>query len=158
MPGRMRLTSSAFAEGQTIPVECTCDGADLSPGLTWESAPPETQCYALICEDPDAPRGTWVHWLLYNLTKDAVELQPGMAAEPELKSGARQGMNDFKKLGYGGPCPPPGPAHRYFFRLFALDTQLSLPAGATRAELDAAARGHIIAEGELMGTYERKPR
>ena len=152
------LTSSAFRDGEPIPVRHACDGEDLSPPLGWTGAPVETRTFALICEDPDAPRGTWVHWLLWNLPADAVELGQGVPPRPELPSGARQGLNDGGDLGYGGPCPPPGKPHRYFFRLCALDTALNLPPGVNRSDLEAAMAGHILAQGTTMGTYERESR
>jgi Raf kinase inhibitor-like YbhB/YbcL family protein len=151
----LTLTGPAFRDGETVPVAHTCDGENLSPPLAWTGAPVETRTFALICEDPDAPRGTWVHWLLWNLPADAVELGPGMPPRPELPSGARQGLNDGGDLGYGGPCPPRGPAHRYFFRLYSLDTSLNLPPGVNRSDLDAAMAGHILAQGTLMGMYGR---
>ena len=154
--GQIQLTSAAFAYGEKIPVRFTCEGEDVSPPLQWSGAPVDTRSFALICEDPDAPRGTWIHWVLYNLPSGAVELVQGVPPLPELPSGARQGRNDFGKIGYGGPCPPPGKPHRYFFRLYALDILLSLAPGATRGELEAAVNQHILAQGTLMGTYQRR--
>jgi Raf kinase inhibitor-like YbhB/YbcL family protein len=151
----MKLTSETFQPGQPIPVECTCDGEDRSPGLAWSEIPVATRSFALVCDDPDAPRGTWVHWVLFNLPADAVELAPGVPREPELPSGARQGVNDSGDIGYGGPCPPPGKPHRYFFRLYSLDSSLNLPPGVTRAVLDRAMADHILAEASIMGTYQR---
>jgi Raf kinase inhibitor-like YbhB/YbcL family protein len=152
----LTLTSSAFRDGESIPVRHTCDGEDLSPPLGWTGAPVETRTFALVCDDPDAPRGTWVHWLIWNLPADAVELGQGVPPPPELPSGARQGINDGGDLGYGGPCPPPGKPHRYFFRLYALDTALNLPPGVQGPDLEAAMAGHILAEGTTMGIYERR--
>jgi Raf kinase inhibitor-like YbhB/YbcL family protein len=149
------LTSAAFPEGQTIPKLCTGDGKDVSPPLTWSNAPPSTKSFALICEDPDAPRGTWVHWVVYNLPPETRELSQGVSREETLPNGGLQGTNDFGKIGYGGPAPPPGKAHRYFFKLYALDGPVDLPAGATRKQLQDAMAGHIVAEGQLMGTYRR---
>jgi Raf kinase inhibitor-like YbhB/YbcL family protein len=154
----VQLTSASFREGEPIPPEFTCDGKDRSPALGWSEVPVETRSFVLICDDPDAPRGTWVHWLLYNLPAQAIELQPGVPAKPELPSGARQGINDSGNLGYGGPCPPPGKPHRYFFRLYALDTALNLAPGINRPDLDAATEGHVLASCTLMGTYERRKR
>lgn len=151
----MHLTSSAFAEGATIPRQHTGDGADTSPALQWSGAPAGTKSFALICDDPDAPRGTWVHWVLFNLPGDQQELPAGVPAEAELAGGARQGQNDFGNLGYGGPAPPPGQPHRYFFKLYALDTLLHLPAGATKQQLEQALKGHTLAQGQLMGKYQR---
>jgi len=132
-PRTLGLTSPDVRHGEAVPISHTCDGEDLSPALAWTGVPVETRAFALVCDDPDAPRGTWVHWLLYNLPADAVELAAGVPPVPELPSGARQGLNDFGKVGYGGPCPPPGKPHRYFFRLHALDTPLNLPPGVNRA-------------------------
>jgi Raf kinase inhibitor-like YbhB/YbcL family protein len=152
------VTTTAFRDGEPVPVRHTCDGDDLSPALSWTGVPVEARAFALICDDPDAPRGTWVHWLLWNLPSDAVELGEGVPPNPELPSGARQGTNDSGDLGYGGPCPPPGKPHRYFFRLFALDTPLNLEPGVKRAELESAMAGHVLAQGTLMGTYGRERR
>jgi Raf kinase inhibitor-like YbhB/YbcL family protein len=152
----LTLTSPAFRDGESIPVRHTCDGEDLSPPLVWTGAPVETRTFALICVDPDAPRGTWLHWLIWNLPADAVELGQGMPPRPELPSGARQGINDGGDLGYGGPCPPPGKPHRYFFRLYALDTGLNLPPGVHRSDLEPAMAGHVLAQGTIMGTFERR--
>jgi Raf kinase inhibitor-like YbhB/YbcL family protein len=151
----MKLTSAAFAEGQTIPRKHTCDGDDLSPPLSWTGAPPGTQSFALICDDPDAPAGTWVHWVVYGLPGSTQHLAEHIPPGGVIQNGARQGLTDFKHVGYGGPCPPPGPAHRYFFRLYALDADPGLKSGATRAELLQAMKGHIREEAVLMGTYQR---
>ncbi len=149
------LKSSAFSAGEEIPKKFTCEGPDVSPALSWGEAPPGTQSFGLIMDDPDAPVGTWVHWVIYNLPPDARELSENLAKDKELPNGARQGTNDFKKFGYGGPCPPPGPAHRYFFKLYALDTKLDLKAGASKADLEKAMQGHILGQAELMGRYQR---
>jgi Raf kinase inhibitor-like YbhB/YbcL family protein len=154
----LSLTSTAFRDGETIPVRHTCDGEDLSPPLAWTGVPVETRSFALVCDDPDAPRGTWVHWILWNLPADACEMDQAVPPRPELPSGARQGLNDGGDLGYGGPCPPPGKPHRYFFRLHALDTTLNLPPGCNRSDLEAAMEGHVLARGTVMGTYERRKR
>jgi Raf kinase inhibitor-like YbhB/YbcL family protein len=151
----LELTSPSFRDGETVPVRHTCDGEDLSPALRWSGAPVETRTFALVCDDPDAPRGTWVHWLIWNLPADTIELSEGMPPRPELPSGARQGLNDGGDLGYGGPCPPPGKPHRYFFSLYALGSALNLPPGINRSDLEAAMEGHILARGVIMGTYER---
>jgi Raf kinase inhibitor-like YbhB/YbcL family protein len=151
----IEVTSTAFGEGTTIPTEFTGDGADQSPALHWSEPPTGTQSFALICDDPDAPRGTWVHWVLFNLPADTRELKQGVPATNTLASGAKQGKSDFGSIGYGGPAPPKGKPHRYFFRVYALDTTLDLPAGATRSQLDAAMTGHILGEGQLMGKYGR---
>jgi Raf kinase inhibitor-like YbhB/YbcL family protein len=152
---KIDLSSPAFQEGQTIPKQYTADGKDVSPALKWADAPPGTRGFALICEDPDAPRGTWTHWVLFNLPADVRELEEGVAAKEELANGARQGKNDFGKIGYGGPSPPRGKPHRYYFKLSALDAPLDLKAGATRSQVLAALKGHVLGEGQLMGTYGR---
>jgi hypothetical protein len=149
------LTSTAFTEGGTIPRKHTCDGEDVSPPLIWDNVPGGTKSFALICDDPDAPMGTWVHWVLFNLPADTRSLPEAVPPDKELPSGARQGTNDFRKIGYGGPCPPPGKPHRYFFKLYALDTTLDLPAGSTKAQVVKAMDGHVLAEGQLMGKYGR---
>jgi Raf kinase inhibitor-like YbhB/YbcL family protein len=151
------ITSNAFREGEAIPTKYTCDADDISPALSWSNIPEGAQSLALICEDPDAPSGTFVHWILYNLPPATSELTEGVSATEQLPDGAIQGRNDFKRIGYGGPCPPPGDsAHRYFFRLYALDNEIRLQAGAGREEFARAIEGHILAGGHLMGTYQRK--
>jgi Raf kinase inhibitor-like YbhB/YbcL family protein len=152
---KLELTSAAFEEQSAIPAKHTCDGPDLSPPLAWGDPPVGTKSLALICDDPDAPRGTWVHWVLYDLPPDASSLAEGIPPDEQLAGGGKQGRNDFGKIGYGGPCPPKGPAHRYFFKLYALDVRLDLPAGATKKELLKVMEGHVLAEGQLMGQYER---
>jgi Raf kinase inhibitor-like YbhB/YbcL family protein len=152
----LRLTSTAFTDGAAIPAEFTCDGANRSPALAWTGVPVSTRSFALIADDPDAPRGTWVHWLIWNLPADACELATGVPTRPELPSGARQGLNDGGDLGYQGPCPPPGGPHRYFFRLFALGTSLNLAPGVNRSDLEAALQGHVLGQAVLMGTYQRR--
>jgi Raf kinase inhibitor-like YbhB/YbcL family protein len=151
----MKIVSPAFADGAPVPVEHTCEGNGSSPGLVWSEIPVNTRSFALICDDPDAPRGTWVHWLLFNLPADAVELAPAVPPAPELPSGARQGINDSGNVGYGGPCPPRGRPHRYFFRLYALDCTLNLAPGVKRPDLDQAMAGHVLADATLMGTFQR---
>ena len=150
----IKIKSPAFVPGGKIPGKYTCDGMDISPPLAWTSGPEGTKTFALICDDPDAPMGTWVHWVLFNLPADIIELRENVLPERGLESGAKQGMNDFRKIGYGGPCPPGG-THRYYFKLYALDTEINLEAGATKSELLKAMEGHILAEGQLMGKYER---
>jgi Raf kinase inhibitor-like YbhB/YbcL family protein len=152
----LTLTTTAFTPGGDIPARFTCDGDDVSPALRWEGVPEGTRSFALVMDDPDAPRGTWQHWLLYHLPPATRDLPEDMPADESLPSGARQGRNDFGKPGYGGPCPPAGPAHRYYFRLYALDVVPDVKAGATRSALDRAIRGHILAEAELMGRYRRR--
>jgi Raf kinase inhibitor-like YbhB/YbcL family protein len=155
MLGSIQLTSSAFSAGETIPKKFTCDGPDLSPKLTWSPPPSDTQSFALIMDDPDAPMGTWVHWVLFDLPANTQELPEGVAKQEQLASGARQGRNDFGKIGYGGPCPPSGKPHRYFFKLYALDVKLGLKAGATKADVEGTMKGHIRAQAELIGKYGR---
>jgi len=148
------ITSSAFTEGGRLPKEYTCDGSDISPSLAWSGVPEGTQSLALICDDPDAPVGTWVHWVLYNIPPAADGLPRSIAPERTLGNGARHGINDFKKYGYGGPCPPGG-THRYYFKIYALDVVLPQEPGLTKAQLIKAMAGHILAEGQLMGKYAR---
>lgn len=152
---KLDLTSTAFEEGGTIPTKYTCDGPDVSPPLAWNTPPAGTKSLAFICDDPDAPVGTWVHWVLYDLPPEATLVTEGLPLDEQLASGGRQGINDFHRIGYGGPCPPRGPAHRYFFKLYALDTELNLPARAVKKELLKAMEGHILAKGQLMGRYQR---
>jgi Raf kinase inhibitor-like YbhB/YbcL family protein len=152
----MEVTSSAFQAGQTIPTKYTCEGADISPPLQWSGVPAGAKGFALICDDPDAPVGTWVHWILYDLPITATDLGENVPALETLSSGAKQGINDFKRVGYGGPCPPPGKPHRYYFKLYALDAALLLKPRATKQELLRAMDGHILAEARLSGTYQRK--
>jgi Raf kinase inhibitor-like YbhB/YbcL family protein len=153
---QIQLTSPAFTQGSAIPSVYTCEGEDISPPLVWSGGPVERRSLALVCDDPDAPRGTWDHWVLYNLPGQAAELAQGVPKVPELPSGARHGRNSWGKLGYGGPCPPPGKPHRYFFRLYALDIVLNLPPGASKTELERAMTDHILGQGTLMGTYQRQ--
>jgi Raf kinase inhibitor-like YbhB/YbcL family protein len=155
-PMSIEITSAAFAEGQPVPAKYTCQGRNLSPPLKWTGAPANTKSFALIADDPDAPVGDWVHWVLFNLTPATTELAEDMPQSQYLPGGARQGMNDFHRLGYGGPCPPPGKPHRYFFKLYALDTILDLKPGASKQDLLGAMEGHLLAQGQLMGTYQRK--
>ncbi len=153
------LTSAALKDGATIPGKYTCDGVDVSPPLAWSGAPAGTRSFALIADDPDAPGGTWVHWVLYNLPAEVSELPENIAKVESLDlGGARQGRNDFRRPGYGGPCPPPGPAHRYFFKLYALDMRLELKAGAQKKDVEAAMEGHVLGSAQLMGTYARQRR
>jgi len=151
----IKVVRSAFQEGGMIPADYTCDGKNISPPLSWSGMPEKAVTLALICDDPDAPVGTWVHWVLYNLPASAKELPADVPPEEKLASGAVQGKNDFRKVGYGGPCPPGG-THRYYFKLYALDKALDLKPGATKKELLKAMEGHILAEGQLMGRYKRR--
>ena len=149
------LSSSAFRENEVIPGKYTCGGEDLSVPLRWTEPPPGTKSFALISDDPDAPVGTWVHWVLYDLPADTRELAEGLPGSETLSNGARQGLTDFRQVGYGGPCPPPGSYHRYFFKVYALDTTLDLPPRATKAKVLEAMKGHILAEAQLIGRYKR---
>lgn len=151
----MKIESSAFTEGQPIPQKYTCQGADVSPALTWSGVPPSSKSFALITDDPDAPVSTWVHWIFYNLPAQTHAL-PDAVPKTEQALGGLQGKNDFKKIGYNGPCPPPGNPHRYFFKLYALDNSLNLKAGATKQDVEQAIKGHVLANAELMGSYQRK--
>jgi hypothetical protein len=154
-PMKLQLTTTAFAEGQPIPRRHSYNDQDISPALQWSGVPPAAKSLALICDDPDAPMGTWVHWVIYNLPATAPGLSEGVPKTPELPDGSKQGVNDYKGTGYGGPCPPPGKPHRYFFKLYALDNRPDLKPGLTKAELVKAMTGHILAEGQLMGTYQQ---
>jgi Raf kinase inhibitor-like YbhB/YbcL family protein len=147
---KMKITSSAFQEGGDIPSKFTCDGADMNPALRFEGAPGEAKSLLLIVDDPDAPVGLFTHWLAWNIDPKTTEV-----AENSAPTNVVQGTNDFPKTGYGGPCPPSG-THRYYFKVYALDQTLDLKPGAKRKEVDAAMRGHVIAQGELMGRYSRK--
>lgn len=151
---QMKLMSSAFKDGEAIPRGYTCDGANVSPPLEWANAPKSVKTFALVVDDPDAPAGTWVHWVLYNLPGDTIGMTESTPLNPTLADGAMQGTNDFKKIGYGGPCPPSG-THRYFFKLYALDANLSLNPGATKADLEKSMEGHILSQAQLIGTYRR---
>lgn len=153
----LTLYSPAFSHGGEIPTEYTCEGPDVSPELRWSGAPSGTKSFALIVDDPDAPdpaapKMTWVHWVLYNLPADCSELPKGVR---QLPTGTREGLNDWKRTGYGGPCPPIG-RHRYFFKLYALDTVLPDLQTPTKADLEKAMEGHILARADLMGTYQKK--
>jgi Raf kinase inhibitor-like YbhB/YbcL family protein len=149
------ISSPSFENGANIPKKFTCDGADVSPELHWSSPPAGTQSFALIADDPDAPVGTWTHWVLFDLPAETTSLPENVPKVDELPTGGRQGRNDFRKIGYGGPCPPPGKPHRYFFKLYALDKKLNLKPGASKQEVEQAMQGHILAKTELMGKYQR---
>ena len=150
----MKIESSVFQESKMIPQKYTCDGDDISPPLTFSGIPQGSASLALICDDPDAPAGTWVHWVLFNMPAATRGLPEAVPSEKILSIGARQGTNDFRNIGYGGPCPPGG-THRYFFKLYALDRSLDLEAGATKWQLTQAMKGHILAEAQVIGTYKR---
>lgn len=149
------ISSSAFKPGGTIPRAFTADGKDVSPALNWENPPSGTQAFALICDDPDAPVGTWVHWVIWNLPASVKGLAEGVQAKKIMTDGSAQGKNDFGRIGYGGPSPPSGKPHRYFFRLYALKEKLTLAAGASRRELEKAMEGKILGAAEVFGTYGR---
>lgn len=151
----LELSSTAFSQGETIPDRYTCEGADVSPPLEWRNIPEGTLGFALICEDPDAPGGTFTHWVLYNIPSDTTELGEDVPAESALAWGGTQGRNDFGNTGYGGPCPPMGSTHRFSFRLYALDEQLNLPPGASRNQLLQEIEDRAIARTGLMGRYGR---
>ena len=148
----LKLESTQFSEGGPIPRVYTCDGKDVSPPLSWTAGPQGTKSFALICDDPDSSK-TWVHWVIFDLPAATTSLPEGVPAE-QRAAGGTQGTNDFRKIGYGGPCPPSG-THRYFFKLFALDTQLKLSSSATKADVERAMKGHVLAETALMGRYAR---
>ncbi len=148
------LRSPAFGEGGTIPRRFTCDGADVSPPLSWDDPPAGTQSFALVVDDPDAPVGTWVHWVVYGIPAHARGLPEGVPTGERLPTGGVHGKNSWGRLGYGGPCPPGG-THRYFFRLYALSTPPDLEPGATREELLRAMEGRIVGEAALVGRYGR---
>ncbi len=154
--GHMQLTSTAFSEGAPIPARHACDADNVSPLLKWSGVPAEAKSLVLIADDPDAPVGTWVHWVLYDLPASPGELAEDVPKSQYLPSGAKQGINDFKRLGYGGPCPPAGKPHRYFFKLYALDKQLDLKPGATKKAVEGAMEKHVLAQAQLMGTYKRQ--
>lgn len=155
-PVTFAISSTSFASGASIPKKFTCDGADLSPELSWAESPGGTQSFALIADDPDAPVGTWTHWVLFDLPAQTNALAEGVAKVDEVPTGGRQGRNDFRRIGYGGPCPPPGAPHRYFFKLYALDRMLNLKPGCSKQDVEQAMAGHILGKAELMGTYQRK--
>ena len=149
------IQSSDFTKDGDIPRAFTRDGEDRSPSLFWSEAPQGTMSFALIADDPDAPAGTWVHWVIFDIPAKAQSLAGELETVEQLPDGSKQGRNDFRKIGYGGPCPPPGKPHRYFFKLYALDSDVKLPAGASKAEVERAMKGHILAQAELMGRYKR---
>jgi Raf kinase inhibitor-like YbhB/YbcL family protein len=146
----LTITSTAFADGGAIPARYTCDGQDISPPLAFGAAPSGTRSLALIVDDPDSPAGTWVHWVVWNIPHDSREI-----AEGSLPADARQGLNDFKRNSYGGPCPPSG-THRYYFKVYALDKTLDIAPSTNKAALEKAMQGHTLAQGRLMGTYRRR--
>jgi len=153
--GGFNIRAEAFNPGTDIPRKFSCQGSDVSPALVWTDPPAGTQSLVLIVDDPDAPAGTWVHWVLYDLPPNAHRLDEALPPAGDVAGGGRQGTNDFGKTGYGGPCPPPGKPHRYFFKLYALDSRLNLKAGATKLDVEQAMKGHVLAKAEVMGRYRR---
>lgn len=151
----IEITSFAFAEGDLIPSKYTCDGSGISPPLQWGLVPGETKSIALICDDPDAPIGTFVHWVIFSLPAETKEIEENVPPAKTLPNGAKQGTNGFGTIGYGAPCPPSG-THRYFFKIYALDMELDLAAGATKSDLLNAIEGHILGQGQLIGKYKRQ--
>lgn len=151
----LQVTSPVFEDGGMIPQQYTCDDANISPPLSWEAVPQETRSLALICDDPDAPGGTFVHWVVYDLPADLEELPENLPRDKTFPIGGEQGINSTEEMGYMGPCPPSG-THRYFFKIYALDKQLNLPAGETKDKLLKAMEGHILAQGQIMGRYQRR--
>ena len=151
----IKVESTAFIEGDMIPSKYTCDGLNVSPPLTWSDPPESTKSIVLISDDPDAPMGTWVHWVVYNIPPQVKEFSENVPPTKILENGAIQGTTDFGRIGYGGPCPPSG-THRYFFKVYALDTMLNLDPGATKKQVVNAMESHVLAEGQLMGRYKRQ--
>jgi len=150
------VASAAFKENSPIPLKFTCQGNDISPEISWKNAPQGTKSFALILDDPDAPFGTFTHWVIYNIPGDYIGLKEGVEKKESLENGIVQGVNDFRKIGYGGPCPPPGRPHRYFIKLYALDSDLNLPSGLRANELIEKIRGHILAKTTYFGLYQRR--
>jgi len=151
----LSLSSTAFSEGSRIPDKYTCEGEDISPPLNWGNTPEGTKSFALICDDPDAPMGTWDHWVIYDVPGDAEGLSEAVPTDESLPDGSKNGLNTWERTGYGGPCPPPGDPHRYFFKLYALDTMLVLTSDVNKSSLENAMQDHILDEAQLMGTYSR---
>jgi Raf kinase inhibitor-like YbhB/YbcL family protein len=150
----IKITSIVFDEGETIPDLYTCNGINVSPPLNWDILPADTESIAIICEDPDAPGGLWTHWIIFNIPADTIYLPQHVMGREELDNGAKQGLNDFGSVGYGGPCPPSG-THRYFFKIYALDKKLDLPPLIGRDVFLKAINGHILDEGQHMGIFTR---
>lgn len=151
---KISISVDGFNEGDMIPDKFTCEGKDVSPPISWTGIPAGTKSIALIMDDPDAPGGIFVHWVLYNLPADTLTLPENMPPNKTLSDGIIQGMTDFGRTGYGGPCPPPGKPHRYYFKVYALDRKIDLPM-ASKSQVESAMKGHILAQGELMGKYQR---
>ncbi len=151
----IKITSSAFTQNGNIPKKYSCDGVNVSLPLSWTDAPSDTKSFAIIVEDPDAPSKTWIHWVIFNIPPADTSLSEHFPTLKEMSNGIRQGTNDFRNIGYGGPCPPSG-THRYFIKIYALNMMLKIPAGSTKQQLELAMKGHILAEGELLGKYSRQ--
>ena len=152
---KISISADGFKEGGTIPDEFTCNGKDISPSLSWEGIPAGTKSISLIMDDPDCSEGTFVHWVLYNIPPETRKMPKGIPHNKTLADGSMQGMTDFGRAGYGGPCPPPGKPHRYYFKVYALDIILVLPPAVSKNQLENAMKGHILASGELTGKYQR---
>ena len=150
-----RIESPGFRNGERIPKVYTCDGDDVSPAIVWHEPPTGTKSFAVICDDPDAPMGTWVHWVIYSIPLEQTQLGENIPKVENLPGGAVQGLNSWRKIGYGGPCPPPGKPHRYFFKLYALDIKFESPPGIPKDNLLISLEGHVLAKTELMGLYGR---
>lgn len=153
---QMQVTSAAFKNNESIPEQYTCEGKNISPPLAWTGAPAGTRSFVLIVDDPDAPHGVWTHWVVFDLPADTTALAEDTPKSQSITGDAKQGTNDFKQVGYGGPCPPPGKPHRYFFKLYALDTTLDLKPGSSKNQVEAALAQHVLAQGQLIGIYQRK--
>lgn len=149
-----RIESTDLKQGENMPKKFTCEGDNVSPDLRWTTPPAGTHSFALIVDDPDAPSGTWVHWVIYDLPAAQRELPGGQPKQDRVIGGARQGRNDFGRIGYSGPCPPAGSAHRYYFKLYALDIQLALQPGASKQDVLEAAKGHVLATAQLMARFK----
>jgi Raf kinase inhibitor-like YbhB/YbcL family protein len=149
------IASAAFKDKEPIPSAYTCDGADVSPPLAWSTIPAAAKSFVLIVDDPDAPMGTWVHWVVYDLPPTRAALDENIPKTDTVPGGGKQGRSDFNRVGYNGPCPPSG-THRYFFKIYALDTMLNLPSGKSKQEVEKAMKGHVVGKGELVGTYKRE--
>lgn len=150
----MKMQSSSFKHGEMIPTKFTCDGVNISPQLSWSDAPGGVKTFSIVCDDPDAPSGTWVHWVIFNIPAHINELSEAIPTIEQLPTGGVHGINDFGNPGYGGPCPPGG-THRYYFKIYALSEELNEKPGMTKAQLLKAMEGKIMAEGQLMGKYQR---
>lgn len=151
------LSSPAFEDGKIIPTECTCDGKDVSPPLNLSAVPAGTKTFALICEDPDAPGGTWTHWMYYGIPASTTQFPQGVSPVENPPTGGHQSLNSFKRIGYGGPCPPPGQTHHYVFRIYALDADIPVQPATSLKDFTQLVKGHVVGQGELTGLYKRRP-